>query len=391
MRIFFTILLLISLKLSGQFNFEKLADFPGTSRDAAFAIYHDGEIYGGFGLAEGFYLLNDWWVYSTVTEKWQELERPPISVRQYPRGFVIDSLLYLYGGYGVTGALGDFYSFSFNTKKWRKLENPPLRNRWAGVAFSINQKGFIGLGFNGSESFQDFWMYNPQTDAWQKKATFPAKGRSKGVGLNVEERGLVGAGLYEDSLGPKSLSDFYWYNSILDSWLFIGDLVPAGGYDYFSSSYGNLLTLGGYTRQNGQDLVFDEVRQIALVGFEEYKSTINDLPFRRGGNLIKVDQSKYYLLWGLDQNLNHLKDFYLFTIQALADQKPFSLWPNPIVNHQFWLESDGKQEIEFYSIKGEKVFEASARDGIQIIDLPNHLHGLFIARLGPEQRKIWVQ
>ncbi len=372
--------------------FEKLADFPGAARDDAFAIHHKGFIYAGFGLDQGFIRRNDWWRYEIATAKWQQLEKPPISPRQYLRGFLIGDSLYLFGGQGPNSEFyGDFYRYSIYEDEWKALADPPWGARWAGVGFTLGNTGYLGLGYNGSKSFKDLWAYNLREDTWQEKASLPASGRAKGYAIVLENKALIGAGLIEDSTGVQILADHYFYYPLSDRWEKQDFLDLRGSYFYASNSNGKALLLGGFSRSNNRNTLS---KQLEIVNFEQQTRdlyNIDSLPFRRGGNFIKVDDQNYFLLWGLDSNYRRINAFYSLKLSASHSPPGIQVYPNPIRQHLVWLKSDQSEEIAIYSLAGERVYQAHQNAGLVLHSLPKQLGGLYFLKVGKESFKIWVE
>lgn len=371
-------------------RFAKLADFPGAARDDAFAIHHKGFIYAGFGLDQGFAHRNDWWRYDIATAVWQQLDTPPISPRQYLRGFVIGDSLYLFGGQGPNGEFyGDFYRYSIHQDEWKALANPPWGARWAGVGFTLGQTGYLGLGYNGSESFNDLWAYNFKEDTWEEKASLPGPGRAKGYASVLENKALIGAGLIEDST-LQILADHYFYFPLSDRWEKQDFLDLRGSYFYASNSNGKALLLGGFSRSNNRNTLS---KHMEIVNFNEQASEVYDidtLPFRRGGNFIKVDDQNYFLLWGLDSNYWRINAFYSLKLSASKSPTSIQVYPNPLRQHLVWIESVQSQEIAIFSIAGERVYQAHQSAGLELHSLPQQLRGLYFLRVGKESFKIWV-
>lgn len=385
-------LIFISFKLNGQFAFEELANFPGLARDDAFAVHHKGFIYAGFGLATGFFHVNDWWQYNLATEQWQQLTTPPLSPRQYVRGFVLADSLYLFGGQGINGEFyGDFWRYSFNEDEWQALAKPPLEARWAGVGFSLGNVGYLGLGFNGTENFNDFWAYHPAKGTWQQKASLPNFRRAKCYGLAINNRGLVGAGLIETTQDFLVLNSQYWYYPLSDRWEEATPLKQEGAYFYATSSAQNLLLLGGFTRRNNQDSLYKQLRKIDFTNNISVSYNVDYLPFRRGGNFIKVCDTSYFLLWGLDANFKRVNSFFKLTLNKPLALKPLAAYPNPTLNKSFWLDLPQTQRVQIFTLQGQVVFSQQQKAGLQLLHLPPYLQGLYILQAGNQSQKIWIK
>jgi N-acetylneuraminic acid mutarotase len=386
------IIVLMSFSLAGQVLFKKLPDFPGSARDDAFAFHHKGFIYAGFGLDQGFTHRNDWWRYDLATAEWQQLENPPLSPRQYVRGFVIGDSLYLFGGQGPNGEFyGDFYRYSILEDEWKALADPPWGARWAGVGFSIGQTGYLGLGYNGQESFKDLWAYNLKDDTWQEKASLPGPGRAKGYASVLENKALVGAGLIEDSSGLQILADHYFYFPLSDCWEKQDFLSIRGSYFYASSSHQQALLLGGFSRSNNRNTLSSSLEIVNFAKEESRVYDIDTLPFRRGGNFIKVDDQNYFLLWGLDSNYRRINAFYSLELTTPQSAINTQVYPNPLRQHLVWVQCDQSQEIAIFSLAGELVYQASQSAGLVLHSIPQQLQGLYFLWVGKECFKIWVE
>gem|GEM_PF-3184586 len=383
----FILFLFLYFPVYGQLHFSDLPFFPGTARDDAVAVVHNHTLYCGFGLVQGFFYENDWWQFDLTTQEWTSLPDAPLSPQQYLRFFVIGDNLYLYGGTNGSrpeNATHEFWRFSFNTQKWKPLQVPPFEPRWAGVGFSQDNYGYLGLGFNGDQNFKDFWQYQPQKDSWLRLPDFGGKPRGKCLGVASLKEGLVAGGLNEESNTLDFLKDIWHFNFKTKTWeQSAAELKQEGAYFYSTALANGFLLGGGYYADSSTGPEFLKKMQY-YSGLNQKIEVIGTLPqnFGRGGSLVQADGGDFYLLWGLDSDLQRVDAFMqLKWMQDLSQE--ISFFPNPVRGGHAYLESKPVRQWALVSSQGQVIHKGHFKppNSFQVFHWQNLAHGVYYLRL----------
>jgi hypothetical protein len=350
---------LLSFKAQSQLLFTPLEPFPGFARDDALAVQHEQNIYAGFGLAQGFFYVNDWWQYNLPMQKWTRLPNAPLAPQQYLRSFIIKDSLYVYGGTNGSqpqNATHAFWRYAFHQQEWKKLKKPPFEPRWAGIAFSAENFGYLGLGFNGEQNFKDFWQYNPYQDSWLPLPNFEGAARGKCIGVANLKEGMVAGGLEENDTALVFHEDIWHWSFENNSWYKSKTALPkAAAYFYASAIADGFLFGGGFTlNDTGGNVTLQEVYHYS--GVSQRLEMLGELPkpFRRGGNLIKSSTNGFHLLWGLDSDLMRTNNFYQLDWQKKQPSQA-SFFPNPVIGPKAWLQSRPVRYWQIFSAQGKLV------------------------------------
>jgi hypothetical protein len=149
--------------------------------------------------------------------------------------------------------------------------------------------------------------------------------------------------------------------------------------------------LGGFSRSNNRNTLSSSLEIVNFAKEESRVYDIDTLPFRRGGNFIKVDDQNYFLLWGLDSNFRRINAFYSLELTTPQSAINTQVYPNPLRQHLVWVQCDQSQEIAIFSLAGELVYQASQSAGLVLHSIPQQLQGLYFLWVGKECFKIWVE
>ncbi len=215
-------------------------------------------IYVGTGESTSDTDLNDFYIYSTQSDSWGELESDnALPFRSWSRGFTANEKGYLLHS--------GFWEFNPNTDRWTELasggttSNTPLvvgnnvylvqddyfgkavwkysiiDDEWTqmndfpgalrdgATGFVVNGVAYFGQGVDRStqDFFNDLWRYNESSDTWTEvSGPSPIAGLQYAVGFALNGKGYIGLGR---SVGNTKTS-FYQYTPETDSWKFISDL-----------------------------------------------------------------------------------------------------------------------------------------------------------------------
>lgn len=201
-------------------DWTQLSDIPGTGRfwSAGFTI--NGKIYAGTGRT-GFSgnATQDMWEYDPIADSWSQIADYPAGIREGAEGF----------GDGTRGFLGFGTSFiQFSNEVYEYL---PESNTWEAKAscpgsfayshgFTISGKYYIGPE-NGNNKMH---AYDIESNSWSEVAPFPGQDRRAQVAFTSQGKGYIGLGAF---VFGGSLSDFFAYDPIADTWQQIASLSPA--------------------------------------------------------------------------------------------------------------------------------------------------------------------
>lgn len=145
---------------AGDDAWTQKANFPGTSRYAAYGISANGKGYLGMGTDFNNF-FNDWWEYDPLTDSWTTKASFPGLVRSFPTGFALGTLVYLGTGNIIyPNSINDLYEFNPSNNSWTQKANYGGGNRWGALGFSINNKGYFGTGYDFSTMYRDIWEYS---------------------------------------------------------------------------------------------------------------------------------------------------------------------------------------------------------------------------------------
>jgi N-acetylneuraminic acid mutarotase len=161
-----------------------------------------------------------------------KVETVAVSARANASSLVIDGKAYiLFGRPEIyeTVAFNDCWQFTPETKDWvRKVDFPGV-GRVGAIAEVVNGKAFVGFGYRGdgggvygsdSTILSDFWMYNSLLDTWERKADFPRTAYDNKPPLNscssfTYQKWIYIIGLYNGKSYPNEV---WRYNTENDQW-----------------------------------------------------------------------------------------------------------------------------------------------------------------------------
>jgi len=202
-----------------QDKWEKLSDFPGTPRWYGTGFVIDDNIYFGTGSGNG-EDLKDWWKYDISLNSWTQKSNFSGEKRTGAVAFQVGNSGYLgtgflwnvsYYDHGYT----DFWKYSSTNDSWSLVTNYPMFENfgmWWGIALANNTEAYMGLGNVTISGDYEKWMYRyePSSNSWYRIANYPyADVNNAAIGFEL------GGDIY---IKTSYSDDFYYYNSLLDSW-----------------------------------------------------------------------------------------------------------------------------------------------------------------------------
>jgi hypothetical protein len=203
-----------------QTAWTRKADFEGSiypKLEYAFSISNKAYIWAG----------SDFWEYDANNDQWTAKANFPGEIRESIVSFSINGKGYAGTGRGLdfqeARILNDFWEYDPLMDKWTRKADVGGGIRTDATGFSIGSKGYIGIGRDNNEHKKDFWEYNPQSDKWTQKKDFAGGNRYRSVGFNSLKKGYIGGGI---SFSFEWAFDLWEYSPIDDTWLKKSSTVP---------------------------------------------------------------------------------------------------------------------------------------------------------------------
>lgn len=178
--------------------------------------------------ARGDSLLNDFWEYDPIADKWtQKADIPGTKMgRAYGVGFAMDGKGYVGLGYdngkiekslnSITETLIGPYVDSI--KHTEIAPGPPPVYKIDTVFVQSKLREIDTIFTDSLDYLQDFWQYDPGSNTWTQKANFPGQGRAFASSMVLTDKALVGLGL-GDSVPSTLYDDFYAYDPSTNLWV----------------------------------------------------------------------------------------------------------------------------------------------------------------------------
>lgn len=154
----------------------ELSEFPGATNDH---ILNQNFInYSSFVVDKTVYLglcySADFWSFDPSTLQWKKLAAFPGTLRRNGTGFVLNGQIYFGAGDDGTNLLQDWWVYSPLSNAWRRkndlLSSESFSTR--PLAFNMNNKGYLILD-DRSEAFPKIVAYSEKEDSWTNITYFP--------------------------------------------------------------------------------------------------------------------------------------------------------------------------------------------------------------------------
>jgi len=169
-------------------------------------------------------LFKDVWAFSNNNYEWKRMATFPGKGRTGAVAFTIDTMAYIGLGNCNDTLLSDFWAYNAKQNLWQQLSNFPAQARSGATAFAINGKGFVTCGQGKNFTvYNDLWEYNPTTDSWIRKADFRGEAREGLTSFVADNNAFVGLGWSPNGLQ----NDFYKYEPHLNLWTKMEDFAGA--------------------------------------------------------------------------------------------------------------------------------------------------------------------
>lgn len=347
---------LLSISITyAQGGWLEKANVTSSVRLGSFGFSIGSKVYVGGGDNNSNVFLNDFWEYDPTTNVWTQKANYSSIGRRFGVGFSI-------GAKGYTGlgeasatlgfAFSDFYEYNPLTNNWTQKaafpdggrrravgignstmgyistgvdfnsnqkndiwEYNPINNTWtqkanltngkrtSATGFSINDMIYVSCGIDSaSNMLNDLWMYNPSSNTWIQQANFPGIGRISPTGFSIANYGYIGGGT---SYSPIStLSDFFKYNTLNNTWSAIPDLPIV-----ISSGIGTSLNGRGYVgtgqTTNGRTNLFYEFDPLCGLSFTFSKINIQCNGANSGSITITAAGGTTPYQYSIDNGVNY--------------------------------------------------------------------------------------
>jgi N-acetylneuraminic acid mutarotase len=114
-------------------------------------------------------------LFDPATGKSEELPPSPAPTRGFAGSAVLDSKIYMFGGYGDGQShRKDALEFDLAKKRWRVLPEPPLSVRYNPTVVADRRRIYVWAGLGDGDAFpKDAAFYDPRTDRWERLADIP--------------------------------------------------------------------------------------------------------------------------------------------------------------------------------------------------------------------------
>ena len=282
-------------------------------------------VFGGY---DGVQRTNDFFKFCFKTMKWSQIRANGVvpSPRDRHVAVVNKRCVYIYGGYDGNNRVNDFYEYNVDSNTWRELHNsgtsPSARHSHAGVVYEGSM--YIFAGYDGLYR-NDFHRYDFATKTWSVvndslgvNEHWP-KPRYRTTVTVVGDQMVVFGG--HD--GARQLNDFYAWSFGNESWTEIEMIgsPPSPRDSHVAVAYKNsLFIFGGSTgnaRSDFYEYKFEEQRWIPVV------PTGGTPPTSRFCH-IGVTHSKCFYVFGGYDGASRLNDFKQFRFETEVSDVPES-------------------------------------------------------------------
>jgi N-acetylneuraminic acid mutarotase len=208
---------------------EDIPAFPGTPREQAVAFTLDNKVYVGLGYNDDLEeTLSDFWEYDPARGTWESIGAFPIALMNAV-AFVVDGRAFV-----GTGRKSDdnwenrFWEFDASSRSWpaSPYTTIPSDLREGAFAFVINSTVYIGGGFNNSTYLRDMYLFTPSSEAAMQ--SYPlnndddsdyydefAAAVGRGNTVVFVNNGLA---FFATGGSPSALSSVYQYNPASEVW-----------------------------------------------------------------------------------------------------------------------------------------------------------------------------
>jgi len=136
----------------------------------------NSKAYLGLGSSDSDQFLNDWWEMDMNTLAWRQLADFPGEARSHPAMNVVQSTdgtgweIHVGLGQGFSGNMQDWWIYTIVTDSWRQAPDFPSTERHHPFYFGIGTTSYAGLGH--SNGFIERDWYSIENDVWKRLPDF---------------------------------------------------------------------------------------------------------------------------------------------------------------------------------------------------------------------------
>ncbi len=217
-RLLFSLLFLISAKISLAQNWIQISDFPGTERDDGTGFQIGDSAYFGTGITPWWSNERDFYGLNLTNDEWFPISSLPENEgRQYASGFSHNGKGYVFGGYNGTEFLNDLWCYDPSSDSWTEKAPLPALGRGGCGQFVIDDTAYIiGGKTSGISAMNEVWCYLPENDVWVQKSDFPFGNRWRSSAVTSNGIGYLFFGRDQDNLFHN---EGFQYDAATDSWV----------------------------------------------------------------------------------------------------------------------------------------------------------------------------
>ncbi len=144
-------------------NFMNASDFTLIGRRWGIAFSLNSQIYFGTGYDHTQNYKNDFWIYNTSTDLWNQLPSFPGHIRSNASGFSLDGNGYVVCGVNLSPHY-DMWQYNPIQNDWVQVVSYPGSASANNISFVLNNQAFVGMGYDSlSICYTDFWEYIPDS------------------------------------------------------------------------------------------------------------------------------------------------------------------------------------------------------------------------------------
>ena len=383
-----TIIIIIMTLFINSAVISQINPFVGTERADAVEFVIGNEVYVGLGNNSTDGNFNDFWKYSSTTDKWEQVATFPGIARYSTVAFTLNGKGYVGLGQSENKLYhDDFYCYDPSNNTWTAVSDFEYPSTDA-VSFVIDGYAYVGTGYtminNGSENeyaeTQIFWKYDPVNDTWTEIAPLDDGERYSATAFSINGKGYVTGGIHYDGY-VSQLSDVQEYDPATNKWK---ERIYADGINLsFSSASAFSYNGKGYICYGNKE---------KIVSYDPSTNRVEDL-----GDFLGLEEKRYtpitfvlggkaYLgLGSFGWTTTYMNDILEipFDYGTLSSNDIFtndiSIYPNPVKSKLYVnavLDTE-ITEIFLYSTNGKRI----DLENKKIIDLSGVNSGIYIINI----------
>eukprot|EP00512_Aurantiochytrium_limacinum_P009530 CAMPEP_0171543530 /NCGR_PEP_ID=MMETSP0960-20121227/2984_1 /TAXON_ID=87120 /ORGANISM="Aurantiochytrium limacinum, Strain ATCCMYA-1381" /LENGTH=830 /DNA_ID=CAMNT_0012091213 /DNA_START=307 /DNA_END=2799 /DNA_ORIENTATION=- len=303
-----------------------VGDTPGP-RSGAASVVLDSKLYvfGGYG---GEKRLDDFYEYCFNSRIWRKVElvdpQGPAPGPRENNGFVtFGKCLYLFGGYNGLNWLNDTWEFNTLTRRWRMINATGAvpSHRFGFVSVTYENRLFLFGGYNGTSWLNDMYALDLTTERWSQLDTSNVVPSRRSCPAWVQRRhSIYMFGGYD---GVERKNDLWEYRIRENKWVEIKTAEscykPIGRYFHACGIHGDLFyVFGGY--QGAQRL--NDMHQFSFTtrSWRQMKTT-GDVPSGRSSLVAHVHNNSFFVFGGYNGRFV-LNDFFEYPFLSINVEPP---------------------------------------------------------------------